>query len=101
MFSTPTIYRESKGLPVLEAWANSLPVVVPDHGTYPELINNVGGGLLCQPNSASDLAEKLAELFQNRSLARDMGLAGRQAVLENYNSHQMAINTKKLYESLL
>src|SRR6185503_17730834 len=43
VFSTPTIYCESKGLPVLEAWANGIPAVVPAHGTYPELIDATGG----------------------------------------------------------
>ena len=46
VFCTPTVYRESKGLPALEALANGVPVVLPAHGTFPELIDAVGGGLL-------------------------------------------------------
>ena len=38
MFSVPTVYRESKGLPVLEAMANAVPVVLPDHGSFSELV---------------------------------------------------------------
>src|SRR5205823_13522566 len=33
VFSTPTVYHESKGLPALEAMANAVPVVLPDHGS--------------------------------------------------------------------
>ena len=34
----PTDYREPKGLTILEAWANGVPVVQPGHGSFPELI---------------------------------------------------------------
>ena len=46
VFCLPTVYREPKGLPVLEAWANGLPVVLPAHGAFPELVASTGGGLL-------------------------------------------------------
>jgi len=101
VFSTPTIYRESKGLPLLEALANAVPAVVPDHGTYPELIADTGGGLLCQPGDAADLAEKLAELLQNRQHAQALGLTGQQAIQDRYQAHTMAEQTRSLYRRLV
>ena len=65
VFSTPTVYRESKGLPALEAMANAVPVVLPDHGSFSEMIADTGGGLLCRPHDPADLAEKLAELLRD------------------------------------
>ncbi|MBE2225123.1 MAG: glycosyltransferase family 4 protein, partial [Anaerolineae bacterium] len=38
LFAVPTIYRDPKGLPVLEALANGVPVVQPNHGAFPELV---------------------------------------------------------------
>ena len=38
--------RESKGLAVLEAWANGVPAVLPAHGAFSELMADTGGGLL-------------------------------------------------------
>ena len=35
VISVPTEYVESKGIPVLEAWARSVPVVQPAHGSFP------------------------------------------------------------------
>ena len=46
MLSVPTTYKEPKGLYVLEALANGIPVVQPRHGSFPELIEATGGGLL-------------------------------------------------------
>ena len=49
VLSVPTTYREPKGLYVLEALANGVPVVQPRHGSFPELIEATGGGLLVEP----------------------------------------------------
>src|SRR5262249_55629637 len=56
VLSVPTVYREPKGLYVLEALANSVPVVQPRHGSFPELIEATGGGLLVNPEDPHDLA---------------------------------------------
>jgi len=101
VFSTPTVYRESKGLPLLEAWANAVPAVVPNHGTYPELLADTGGGLLCQPHDAADLAAKLAELLQDRPRAQQLGLTAQTAIGERYHAPAMAEQTRSLYRQLL
>ncbi|MEM6329694.1 MAG: glycosyltransferase family 4 protein, partial [Planctomycetota bacterium] len=43
VFATPTVYRESKGLPAIEALAAGTPVVLPEHGAFPELVAETGG----------------------------------------------------------
>ena len=73
VFSVPTVYRESKGLPALEAMANAVPVVLPDHGSFSEMIADTGGGLLCRPHDAADLADKLAELLRDPIRATQLG----------------------------
>jgi glycosyltransferase involved in cell wall biosynthesis len=55
----PTSYREPKGLYVLEALANGVPVVQPKHGSFPELIEATGGGLLVNPEDPQDHARSL------------------------------------------
>ncbi|MEM8946885.1 MAG: glycosyltransferase family 4 protein [Planctomycetota bacterium] len=100
LFSTPTIYRESKGLPLLEALANGVPAVVPAHGTYPELIADTGGGLLFEPFNASDLAEKLALLINDRPQATQLGAAGQQSIQQRYHAEEMANRTLALYRDL-
>ncbi|MCA9231487.1 MAG: glycosyltransferase family 4 protein [Planctomycetales bacterium] len=100
VFSTPTVYRESKGLPALEALANAVPVVVPAHGAFPELLKDTGGGLLCEPHNAADLAEKIAELLLDPVRARQLGDKGQQAIQDRYHAAEMALRTKTLYGQL-
>lgn len=100
VFSVPTVYRESKGLPVLEALANAVPVVLPDHGSFSEMVADTGGGLLCRPHDTNDLADKLAELLRDPIRATQLGLAGQQAVEDRYHAEAMARQTIELYQRL-
>jgi glycosyltransferase involved in cell wall biosynthesis len=100
VFSVPTVYRESKGLPALEAMANAVPVVLPDHGSFSEMVADTGGGLLCRPHDAGDLADKLAELLNNPVRSAQLGLAGQQAIEDRYHAPAMARQTLQLYQRL-
>jgi glycosyltransferase involved in cell wall biosynthesis len=101
VFSVPTVYRESKGLPALEALANAVPVVLPDHGSFSEMVADTGGGLLCRPRDACDLADKLAELLGDPIRAAELGLAGQQAIEDRYHANAMARQTRELYRRLV
>src|SRR5690606_36669513 len=94
LMALPTVYRESKGLPVLEAWANAIPVVLPAHGAFPELIADAGGGLLHQPFDVDSLAVQLATLLQNRESAAELGRRGLTAVNDRYTAARMAETTR-------
>ena len=96
----PTVYPESKGLPVLEAWANGVPVVVPAHGAFPEMIEDTGGGLLCAPRDVAALAEALRRLIQDPRLASECGRRAQEAVHQRYHAGLMAQRTIALYERL-
>jgi glycosyltransferase involved in cell wall biosynthesis len=101
VFSTPTVYRESKGLPALEAMANAVPVVLPDHGSFPEMIADTAGGILHRPLDAADLAERIDELLRELGRATRLGLAGQHAVYNRYNADTMARQTRALYKQIL
>jgi glycosyltransferase involved in cell wall biosynthesis len=94
------VYRESKGIPALEAMANAVPVVLPDHGSFTELIADTGGGLLHRPHDAVDLAEKIAELLREPARATQLGHAGQRAIHDRYHAEAMAKKTRELYRDL-
>jgi glycosyltransferase involved in cell wall biosynthesis len=101
IMSTPTVYRESKGLPALEAMANGVPVMLPDHGSFSEMVADTGGGLLHRPHDAADLADKLAELLCDPVRATQLGLAGQRAIQDRYHAAEMARQTLVLYGGLI
>ena len=97
VMSLPTVYRESKGLPVLEAWANAVGVVLPDHGAFPELVGQTGGGLLHDPLDPAALAGQLRHLLHNRPAAAALGVRGQLAVRRDFTAAEMAEKTRDLY----
>jgi glycosyltransferase involved in cell wall biosynthesis len=98
VLSVPTTYREPKGLYVLEALANGVPVVQPAHGSFPELVEATGGGLLVKPNDPDDLAAGLRRLLTDTALRRAMGRKGREAVHEQFSSAAEARRTAEMLE---
>ncbi len=71
VMSVPTIYRESKGLSILEAWANAVPVVLPSHGAFPEMVADTGGGLLFEPENAAALADCIRHYIEHPDEAEE------------------------------
>ncbi len=97
----PTIYRESKGLSVLEALANGVPAALPRHGSFPEILERTGGGVMFEPGSATGLAEALLSLMDDPTRRRALGESGRAAVKRFYSDVVMAEETLKLYLAAL
>ena len=101
VLSVPTTYREPKGLFVLEALANGVPVVQPRHGSFPEMIEATGGGLLVEPDSPEDLARGIETLMRDPGLRMDLGRRGREAVHARFHDRAEAEGTLRVYERLL
>ncbi len=97
VLSVPTTYREPKGLYVLEALANGVPVVQPRHGSFPELIESTGGGLLVEPEDPHDLARALRQLFDNPAHRSELGRKGKEAVHGRFHADRMAAETAAIY----
>jgi glycosyltransferase involved in cell wall biosynthesis len=101
MLSVPTTYREPKGLYVLEALANGVPVVQPRHGSFPELVAKTGGGLLVDPDDPDDLARGLRRLLEDRAHREELGRKGKEAVHQDFNAAVMARQTIDVYRKYL
>ena len=101
VFSVPSVYADPKGLSILEALANGIPVIQPDHGAFPELIAATGGGLLVKPHSPEALANELAALLRDKKRRRQLGQTGQEAVHSRFHADAMAAGTLAVYEQYL
>ena len=93
VLSVPTNYHEPKGLYILEAWANCVPVVQPRHGSFPELIETTGGGLLFEPGNLADCVDKLLQLLTDSTMRRELGAKGHIGTHQHYTARVMANET--------
>ena len=90
VFSVPARFQEPKGLYVLEAWANGIPVVLPDHAAFPELIASTGGGLLSETDTAESLAEMLRQILQDSNLRTKLAASGYEHVRQKHDFSRLA-----------
>jgi glycosyltransferase involved in cell wall biosynthesis len=100
VLSVPTAYREPKGLYVLEALANGIPVVQPDHGAFRELIEATGGGVLVEPGDPRALADALEALADDNDRRIELATSGQQRVRELYGPQRMATASLALFEQI-
>jgi glycosyltransferase involved in cell wall biosynthesis len=97
----PTVYHESKGISVLEAMANAVPVVLPDHGTFPEVVESTGGGVLYRADDPTSLAGTLQRLLRNPAEAAEIGRRGKAGIEAGYTAQVMAQATRTMYREVI
>lgn len=74
----PSIWYETFGLVVIEAFANGLPVIASRMGALAELVDDGKTGLLFRGGDAADLAQKLAWAQGHPDEMAQMGKAARE-----------------------
>jgi glycosyltransferase involved in cell wall biosynthesis len=97
VLSMPATYDEPKGISLLEAMACGVPVVQPRRGSFTEVVERAGGGLLVEPDDAGALAEGLLRVCQDSALAAELGDRGFRGVREHYNIALMAERALEVY----
>ena len=88
--SVPATYDEPKGLSLLEAMAAGVPVVQPRRGSFSEIIERTGGGLLVDGYDAGSLASGLQTLIESPSLLAELSEKAFAGVREHYSASNMA-----------
>ena len=101
VLSVPTRHGEAFGMYVLESLASGVPVVLPRHGAFPELVEATGGGLLYDPEEPGALAAALQQVLSDPELARQLAARGRQAVFDHFDVRQTAQQVVSLLEGIV
>ena len=99
VLSVPATYDEPKGMSLLEAMAAGVPVVQPRRGSFQEIIERTGGGLLVDDFDAESLASGLLTLIESPSLAAGLSERAFAGVREHYAVSNMARRAIEAYSS--
>jgi glycosyltransferase involved in cell wall biosynthesis len=84
----------------MEAMACGVPVVLPRHGAFPELIEATEGGLLHTAGDQGELVAAIERLADDHETRRAMGERGARAVRERFSAPLMASRTRDLLAGL-
>jgi len=89
-----------EGVPVvlMEAMAKEIPVVTTRITGVPELVEDGVSGVLVNPGNAEELANAVAHLAEDAELRKIFGKAGREKVLDEFDSRKNARSLKILFE---
>ena len=101
VLSVPSPYHEPKGLYLLEAMACGVPVVQPNHGAFPEIIERTGGGVLAKSALGADLADALYHVWKDPARAAEMGRRGAEGVRRHYTVTHMAEKVLRIYQEAI
>ena len=101
VLSVPATYEEPKGMFLLEALANGVPIVQPHRGAFPEIVRKTGGGLIVAAGDPAALAAGYLELWRDPEKAAALGAAGARGVREHYDVSRMAEAAEAAYASVI
>lgn len=100
VLSVPAPYEEPKGVFVLEAMAEGVPVVQPRRGAFTEMVEKTGGGLLVPPGDPAALAAGLQQLFDDPALADRLATQGFDGVRQHYSIARSTDRLLTVYDSM-
>lgn len=90
LFSVPARYPEAFGLYVIEAMLAGTPVVLPNTGAFPELVDSTGGGIIYDPDLTGAYTQTLNDLLLDKGATQMMGVKAHQSVVKQFANEGLA-----------
>lgn len=95
-------HAETFGLAIAEAMSCGKPVVAGNIGPVQEIINEDGVcGLLCDPDSPADIADKIKTCLSDTSLCERLGVKARERIEQSFSLDAMIKLNVEFYEECL
>jgi glycosyltransferase involved in cell wall biosynthesis len=93
-------HMETLGLVAPEAMLMEKPVIFTNKGPGPEVIKDGITGLLCNPHSPEDIAEKVVWMLQHPVEAQQMGKNARKDILQRFDVEVILKQNIDFYQSI-
>lgn len=100
ILTVPVLKGEAFGTYQLESMACGVPLVQPDLGAFPEIIEKTGGGVIYSPNTADAMSEKWKEILDDPQKILTMSKNGKKAVAEIYEIDASSKMVSDVYKKL-
>jgi len=100
VLSVPAPYDEPKGVFLLEAMGEGVPVVQPRRGAFTEIVERTGGGLLVPPDDVQALAGALHDVWSDPGLGERLGRQGFDGVRRHYSVERSTERLLEVYEEI-
>jgi glycosyltransferase involved in cell wall biosynthesis len=84
-----------------EAMAAGLPVITPNFAEWRELVEGIGCGVTVEPEDPQAIASAIGYLLSHPAQSAEMGMRGRQAILDRFNWTKEKPKLLHLYQDLL
>lgn len=95
----PDSHAEGISNAILEFMAHGKPVVATNGGGTPEIIEDGVSGVMVSAKCATELADRLQFLIENKEIRSSMGFRGKQIVAEKFSLMSMARRFEELYRA--
>ena len=101
LMTTEAIHAEGISNAIMEYMACGLPVICGDSGGNRELVVDGHTGFIIQSGNPQALADKLLWLWGHPTIARNMGLAGKERIYSEFSLEGMVSRTLAVYQEVI
>ena len=101
VFCVPSRRKEAFGMHMLEAIAAEVPVVMPDHGAYTEVLMHTEAGLLYEPGSLRALTDALRRMFTDKELYLSLQQNCHPGIFQRFEMAEQTQKNISVYSRLI
>jgi glycosyltransferase involved in cell wall biosynthesis len=101
VLALPTRIPEAFGNQLLEAMAAGVPVITPEIGGYPELVNKAGGGVLIRDMNSNTLLKSLENLLNDTTERERLAQTGRESISQTMTITNMITRLVSRYNDCI
>ncbi|MDC0584460.1 glycosyltransferase family 4 protein [Bacteroidales bacterium] len=100
ILSVPVRNGEAFGIYLTEAMASGIPIVQPNLGAFPEIVQHSDGGIVYEQNTPELLAETLANLLNDKQKLSTLSKNARLSIENKFNIQKLAGELIEVYEEV-